>query len=270
MVLRNEDFGRISRLIDGGHTVSLEFDVRNRTHPEGKTAHNAVGEITGTDKKDEIVMFGAHFDSWHAGTGTTDNGSGSAIVMEAARILKAIEVKPRRTIRLGLWAGEELGLLGSDAYVKRHFGTLESPKPEHSKLSIYFNCDSGTGRVRGFTVFGPPEAAIPLREVTSQFTDLGVVGVNRFRTDSAAAPIFFSFNRQGLPGVRVVLDPIEYYLTWHSNLDTYERVIEEDAKRTAIVIAAAVYYAAAMRDEMTPRYKPSEMPPALGKQPWEK
>ena len=132
--------------------------IVNTTYPEGKTAYNAVAEIPGSDKAQEVVMLGAHLDSWHAATGATDNGIGSAVMMEAARILKAIGVKPRRTIRVALWSGEEQGLLGSKAYVKEHFGTAEEPKPEYDNFAGYINIDTGTGRIRGLTVFGPDEA----------------------------------------------------------------------------------------------------------------
>ena len=260
IVLRNEDFGRISRLKENGHKVTLEFDIRNRTYPEGKTAYNAVGEIVGTDKKDEIVLFGAHLDAWHSATGATDNAIGCAVMMEAGRILKAIGVKPRRTIRLALWSGEEQGILGSEAYIFRHFGTVESPLPDFYKLSGYINSDSGTGRPRGFTVFGPPEAAVPLREVAAQFPDLGMVGATTTTSRRRGGSDQSVFNLHGLPGIWTSIDPIEYSThTWHTNLDTYERVIEDDVKKTAIVIAAAVYHLA-MRDEMLPRFKQSEMP----------
>jgi carboxypeptidase Q len=261
IVLRNEDFGRISRLMENGRQVALEFVIRNRIYPEGKTAYNAVGEIKGIDKKDEIVIFGAHLDAWHSATGATDNAIGCAVMMEAGRILKAIGVQPRRTVRLALWSGEEQGILGSEAYIKRHFGTVESPLTDFYKLSGYINSDSGTGRPRGFTVFGPPEAAVPLREIATQFADYGMVGATTTVSRRRGGSDQSVFNLHGLPGIWTTIDPIEYGThTWHTNLDTYERIIEDDAKKTAIVIAAAVYHLA-MRDEMLPRFKPSEMPP---------
>ena len=159
VVLRNEDFGRIARLLADGTAVSLEFDIRSRTIPEGATSYNTIGEITGTDKKDEVIMLGGHLDSWHAATGATDNAVGCAIMMEAARILKTLGVKPRRTIRVALWSGEEQGLLGSQAYIKKHFGSFETPSANYEKFGGYFNIDSGTGRARGMSVFGTPEAA---------------------------------------------------------------------------------------------------------------
>lgn len=260
VVLRNEDFGRISRLLADNTQVSLEFDIRNRIIPEGATSYNAIGEIAGTDKKDEVVMLGGHLDSWHAATGATDNAIGCAIMMEAARILKTLDARPRRTVRVALWSGEEQGLLGSQAYVKEHFGSFESPKAEFSKFSGYFNIDSGTGRARGMSVFGPPEAAAILREAIMSFADLGVVGATNSRNRGLGGSDHTSFNQAGLPGIGVLQDPIEYGShTWHTNLDTYERIVEEDVKNAAIVIAAAVYQLA-MRDQALPRYKPEEMP----------
>ena len=261
VVMRNEDYGRITRLLADKTSVSLEFDIRNRIVPEGKTSYNVVGEIPGTDKKDEVIMLGGHLDSWHAATGATDNAIGCAVMMEAARILKAIGVKPRRTIRVALWSGEEQGLLGSQAYVKRHFGSAENPGPDFGKFNGYFNIDSGTGKARGMSVFGPPETAAVLREALSPFADLGVVGAINTRGRGLGGSDNGSFNQAGLPGIGVAQDPIEYFShTWHTNLDTYERIIEDDVKRSAIVIAAAVY-ALAMRDEMLPRFKAGEMPP---------
>jgi carboxypeptidase Q len=260
VILRNEDHGRISRLLANKTPVRLEFDIRNRTVPDGVTSYNTIGEITGTDKKDEIVMLGGHLDSWHAATGATDNAIGCAVMLEAMRILKAIGVKPRRTIRIALWSGEEQGLLGSQAYVKRHFGSAENPGPDYGKFNGYFNIDSGTGRARGMSVFGPPDAAAVLREALAPFADLGVVGAINSSSRGLGGSDHTSFNAAGLPGIGVNQDPIEYFTTtWHTNLDTYERIIESDVKSSAIVIAAAVY-ALAMRDEMLPRFKSGEMP----------
>jgi hypothetical protein len=260
VILRNEDFGRISRLLDGKATVSLEFDIRNRTIPEGKTSYNTIGEIAGTDKKDEVIMLGGHLDSWHAATGATDNAVGCAIMMEAARILKTLGVKPRRTIRVALWSGEEQGLLGSQAYVAKHFGSFENPKPGFERFGGYFNIDSGTGRARGMSVFGTPETAVILREAVAPFADFGVLGVINSRGRGLGGSDHTSFNQAGLPGIGVQQDPIEYGShTWHTNLDTYERIVEDDVKKSAVVIAAAVY-ALAMRDELLPRYPKAEMP----------
>ena len=260
VILRNEDFGRISRIMADGTSVSLEFDIKNRLIPEGTTSYNTVGEITGTDRKDEVIMLGGHLDSWHSATGATDNAIGCAIMMEAARILKTIGVKPRRTIRVALWSGEEQGLLGSQAYVKKHFGSFETPIPGFEKFGGYFNIDSGTGKARGMSIFGPPEAATILREALAPYSDLGFIGVISSKSRGLGGSDNTSFNQAGLPGIGVQQDPIEYGThTWHTNLDTYERVIEDDVKKSAIVIASAVYVLA-MREELLPRYSKDQMP----------
>lgn len=261
VVMRNEDYGRIARTLADGTPVELEFKITNHLYPEGKTSYNTVAEIPGTDKKDEIIMLGGHLDSWHSATGATDNAIGCAMMMEATRILKALGVKPRRTIRVGLWSGEEEGLLGSQAYVKQHFGTTEDPKPEFFKLDAYLNIDSGTGRVRGAGVFGPTEDADILRQILAPFADLGVAGAIANKSRRLGGTDSTSFSQAGLPGVGLQQDPIEYFShTWHTNLDTYERIVEEDAKKSAIVIAAAIYQLA-MRDDPLPRFTKSEMPP---------
>ena len=260
IVLRNEDFGRISRLVADGRTVEIEVEIVNRSYPEGTTAFNTIGEIRGTDKADEVVMLGAHLDSWHAATGATDNAIGCAVILEAARILRAVGVTPRRTIRVALWSGEEQGLLGSKAYVAEHFGGFESPTPEYEKLAGYVNIDSGTGRVRGLTVFGPPEAAAAVREAVAPLADLGVAGAITTNSRRTGGTDSTSFNAAGLPGIGTTLDPIEYQsATWHTNLDTYERIVEEDVKKSAIVIATTVY-ALAMRNEALPRFTRDAMP----------
>ena len=261
VVMSNEDYGRIARILADGSAVELEFNIVNRWYPEGKTAYNTVAEIPGTDKKDEVVMLGGHLDSWHSATGATDNAIGCAVMMEAARILRAIGVKPRRTIRVALWGGEEEGLLGSQAYVKQHFGTFEEPKPEYSKLVAYFNIDSGTGRARGASVFGPPEAASVVRQALAPFEDLGVMGAIASKSRALGGTDSTSFSQAGLAGIGMGQDPIEYNsATWHTNLDTYERIIEDDAKKSAMVIAAALYQLA-MRDELLPRFSKETMPP---------
>ena len=261
VVMRNEDYGRITRVLADGQNVQLEFNIVNHLYPEGKTSYNTIAEIPGSDKKDEVIMLGGHLDSWHAATGATDNAIGCAMMMEAARILKAIGVKPRRTIRVALWSGEEEGLLGSQAYVKEHFGSAENPKPEFAKFGGYFNIDSGTGRVRGASVFGPPEAAAVVREAIMPFEDFGVAGAIPSKSRGLGGSDNTSFNQAGLPGIGMGQDPIEYGShTWHTNLDTYERILEDDVKKAAIVIAAAVYQLA-IREEMLPRFTKETMPP---------
>ena len=260
VIVRNDDYGRIERLLADGEDVKLEFNIVNHTYPEGKTSYNAVAELPGSDKADEIVMLGGHLDSWHSATGATDNGIGSAIMIEALRVIQSMGLKPRRTIRVALWSGEEEGLLGSLAYVKQHFGTAEDPKPEWFKLDCYFNVDTGTGRIRGASIFGPPEAAAALRPVFMQFEDFGVGGINVTNSRATGGTDSTSFNNAGLPGVGSQQDPIEYNsLTHHTNLDTYERIIPDDVKKDAAIIAAAVWHAA-NRDQMIPRFTKEQMP----------
>jgi Zn-dependent M28 family amino/carboxypeptidase len=242
-------------------------NIQNRTFPEGRTQYNVVAEIPGSDKAAEVVMLGGHLDSWHAATGATDNAIGCSVMMEAIRILQAVGARPRRTIRLALWSGEEQGLLGSQAYVKQHFGTFENPKPEYESFAGYFNIDSGTGRARGMTVFGPPTAAAIVRQAVAPFADTGVAGATFTRSRRRGGSDHTSFNEAGLPGIGVGQDPIEYQTyTWHTNLDTYERVIESDAQASAMAIASAVYHLA-MRDEKLPRFPKDQMPPLPGAAP---
>ena len=267
VVMSNEDFGRITRILNDGTEVELEFNIVNRVYPEGRTSYNTIGDIRGTDKADEVIMLGGHLDSWHAATGATDNAIGCAIMMEAARILKTLGVKPRRTIRVALWSGEEQGLLGSIAYVKQHFGSFEDPKPGYEKFGGYFNIDSGTGRVRGASVFGPPETAAILRGILEPFTGDGVVGAVASRSRRLGGSDNTSFSQAGLPGIGMGQDPIEYGThTWHTNLDTYERILEDDVKKDAMVVAWAVYQLA-MRDDLLPRFSKAVMPPKPAEEP---
>jgi Zn-dependent M28 family amino/carboxypeptidase len=180
--------------------------------------------------------------------------------MEAARILKTLGVRPRRTIRVALWTGEEQGLLGSQAYVKEHFGSFENPKREYFLLSAYLNIDNGTGRARGATVFGPPEAAAVIREALAPLTDLGLVGAAATIRRVLGSTDSTSFSAVGLPGINFEQDPIQYdSATHHTNLDTFERVIEDDVKTSAIAIAATLYQLA-MRDDLLPRFDKTTMP----------
>ncbi len=261
VVLRNEDYGRIARILADGTPVELEFTIVNRAYPEGRTVFNAVAEIEGGDKRDEVVMIGAHLDSWHSATGATDNAVGCAIVMEAARILAALDLRPQRTIRVALWSGEEQGLLGSRAYVQQHFGAAENPKPDFFKLAAYLNFDHGTGRPRGALVFGPPAAEAALREVVAPFADLGMAGAIATSNRMIGGSDNTSFNNAGLPGINFDLDPIEYEShTHHTNLDTYERILESDVRTSAIIVASMAYQLA-MREELLPRFSNGELPP---------
>jgi carboxypeptidase Q len=260
LVMRNEDYGRIARFLADGAAVTLRINIQNKEYPEGSTAYNAIGEIPGSDKKDEIVMLGGHYDSWHDATGATDNGIGSAMMLEAVRLLAAIHAKPRRTIRVALWSGEEEGLLGSLAYVREHFGSAEEPKPEFAKLDAYFNIDSGTGKPRGANVFGPPEAAEMIREALIPFQDWGFMGAIASTSRRTGGTDSTSFNNAGLPGIGLAQDPFDYgSFTHHTTLDTYERIYEEDVREGAVEIASAVY-AVAMVDQMVPRFTAETMP----------
>jgi carboxypeptidase Q len=260
VVMSNEDFGRITRILADGTDVTLEFNIVNKVYPEGTTSYNTVAEIPGSDKADEVIMLGGHLDSWHAATGATDNAIGCAIMMEAARILKTLGVRPRRTIRVALWSGEEEGLLGSQAYVKEHFGSFEDPKPGYEKFGGYFNIDSGTGRVRGAGVFGPAEGADIMREILAPFKDDGIVGAAASRSRALGGSDNTSFSNAGMPGIGMGQDPIEYQSnTWHTNLDTYERILEGDVKTNAMVMAWAVYRLA-MADSLLPRFVKADMP----------
>jgi hypothetical protein len=260
LVMRNEDYGRISRILASGTPVTLRVNIVNKTYPEGITAHNVIAEIPGTDRKDEVVMLGGHFDSWHDATGATDNAAGCAMMMEAVRILAALKVQPRRTIRIALWTGEEQGLLGSIAYVQQHFGTAENPKPEFAKFDSYFNIDSGTSKPRGASVFGPAGAAAAVREALIPFADWGFMGVRASASRNLGGTDSTSFNNAGLPGIGLNQDPFDYNtFTHHTNLDTYERIYEEDVRAGAVMIASAVY-ARAMAEEKLPRFTAEELP----------
>jgi len=260
LVMRNEDFGRISRILADGTSVKLKVNIQNKIYTEGKKSYNVIAEIPGTDKSDEVVMLGGHYDSWHDATGATDNGIGSSMMMEAIRILSALKIKPRRTIRIALWTGEEEGLLGSIAYVKQHFGSFEDQKPEYSKLDCYFNIDSGTSKPRGAGVFGPAEAASMVGDAFAPFKDWGFMGYRASNSRTTAGTDSTSFNNAGLPGIGLSQDPFDYNShTHHTNYDTYERIYEEDVREGAAEIASAVY-AMAMADKMVPRFKPEDMP----------
>jgi hypothetical protein len=271
LVMAIEHYGRLSRLLDRKLPVELEVEVRNQFYDNDPNAYNTVAEIPGTDKKDEVVMLGAHLDSWHAGTGATDNAAGSAITMEAIRILTALGVKPRRTVRVALWSGEEEGLLGSHAYVKEHFGSHGAPtdpkelampewlrkddtpvnlKLDQAKVSAYFNVDNGTGKIRG-VYLQENEAVLPVFNSWMQpFTDLGMTTLTMRNTGGTDHE---SFDAVGIPGFQFIQDPVEYMTrTHHSNEDVYERIQRDDMMQAAVVLAGYVYDAA-MRDTMLPR-----------------
>ncbi len=243
LVVSHEQYGQIYRNLKRGIPVRLEIDVQNEFFESDLQAYNTLGDIPGTDKADEYVMLGAHLDSWYSGTGATDNAAGSIVMMEAVRILKALGVQPQRTIRIALWSGEEQGLLGSRAWVEKN----EQLWP---KISAYVNVDNGTGRIRGIWDQGN-EAAIPVFEsILWPFEDLGVVAVRHGNTGGTD---HLSFDRAGIPGFNFIQDPIEYSTrTHHTRADRFERLLIDDLKQAAVVVAATVYHLA-MRDEMVPR-----------------
>ena len=280
-----EHWDRIARLLAQKKDVELEINVVNKFYDDDNRQYNTIAEIPGTDKKDEVVMVGAHLDSWHAGTGATDNGAGSVVMMEAMRILKALDIKPRRTIRIGLWSGEEQGLLGSQSYVQQHFGSrppMDEPdmkgmptllrreagsvtvKPEQAKVSAYFNVDNGTGKIRG--IYLQENAAVePLFEAWMQ--PFRVLGMNTITMRNTGGTDHLSFDAVGIPGFQFIQDPIEYDTrTHHSNMDVYDRLQPDDLKQAAVIVATFVYNTA-MRDQMLPR-KPIEKP--LPKEPEQK
>jgi hypothetical protein len=277
LTMASEHWTRIARLLQQKTDVTLELNVVNTFYDDDPMQYDTIAEIPGTDKKDEIVMLGAHLDSWHAGTGATDNGAGTIVMMEAVRILKALDIKPRRTIRIGLWSGEEEGLLGSQGYVEQHFGSrppLDDPnmkgmptllrreagpvtvKPEQAKVSAYFNVDNGTGKIRG-VYLQENEAVAPIFEQWMKpFKDLGMTTLTMRNTSGTD---HLSFDAVGIPGFQFIQDPIEYETrTHHSNMDVYDRLQPDDLKQISVIVASFVYDAA-MRDQMLPR-KPIEKP----------
>jgi hypothetical protein len=247
-----EHVNRLQRLLDDKKSVSIELNIQNTFLTNDSTEYNVIAEIPGTDLKDEIVMLGAHMDSWHGSTGATDNGTGSAVVMEAVRILKAIKAKPRRTIRIALWSGEEQGLLGSRGYVVKHFGDRKTMKlkDEQKKISAYFNLDNGAGKIRGIYAQNN-DAVVPIFESwLTPFKDLAASTVTYRNTGSTD---HISFDEVGIPGFQFIQDGLEYGTrTHHTNMDSYDRVNENDLMQASIIMASFVYNTA-MRDEMMPR-----------------
>jgi hypothetical protein len=273
MTMATEDFNRIVRMIDTGTDVTMTVNIKTRYYDDDLMGYNTVAEIPGTDPtlKDEIVMLGGHLDSWHASGGATDNGAGCAVAMEAARIIMATGLKPRRTIRVALWSGEEQGLNGSQAYVGQHFGTVEGgggrlarllgagsggklvTKPDYDKLSAYYNMDNGTGQFRGVYLQGNSEVAPIFRQWLMPFGDWGA---STLTLENTGGTDHLSFDGIGLPGFQFIQDPIEYDTrTHHSNQDNYDRLQPQDLKRNAAMMAAFVYQTA-MMDGKIPRKAP--------------
>jgi hypothetical protein len=275
MVLAIEHYNRLVRMIQAGQTVKMTVDLAVEWQDADPMGYNTIAEIPGSDLKDEVVMIGGHMDSWHSGTGATDNGAGVAVAMEAVRILQTLDLKPRRTIRVGLWTGEEEGLLGSAAYVAQHFGKREpgnpgvvppgtpnsqpaAPEklvtlPEYDKLSAYYNLDNGTGKIRGVYLQGNEEVRAIFRDWLAPFRDLGAQTLTISNTTGTD---HLSFDRIGLPGFQFIQDEIEYDTrTHHSNQDVFDRIQGDDLKQAATIMAAFLYNTA-MRNDKLPR-KPS-------------
>ncbi len=250
-----EQYNRLVRIAQAGEPLKLSLSLKTfLTDLDKGMAFNTIAEIPGTDKKDEIVMCGAHMDSWHTGTGATDNGAGVAVCMEAVRILKTLGLAPRRTIRIALWSGEEQGLYGSRAYVAEHFGTVTggvlTTKPEHEKLSGYFNLDNGTGKIRGVWCQGNAAVMPIFAEWLKPFNDLGAQTVTISNTGSTD---HVPFDAVGLPGFQFIQDEIDYDTrTHHTNQDVFDRIQEADLKQAATIMAAFLYNTA-QRDEKLPR-----------------
>jgi hypothetical protein len=258
VALTPEHYNRIARLMDHNIPVKLQFNIQNQFFEDQTDSVNVIAEIPGNAKKDEIVMLGAHLDSWHGGTGATDNAAGSAVVMEAVRILKALNLNMDRTVRMALWGGEEEGLLGSKAYVKEHFADRETMKlaAEHAKLAGYFNYDNGTGKIRGIYLQGNDMARPIFESWMEPFKDLGATAVTIRNTGGTDHQ---SFDAVGLPGFQFIQDPMDYTTrTHHSNMDVYDHVQAGDLMQASAIMAAFVYNTA-MREEMLPR-KPLPKP----------
>jgi carboxypeptidase Q len=285
IVIAAEQYGRIARTLAKNIPVVIEADIKNTYYPD-PPVFNIVGEITGTDKADEVVLLGAHFDTWHAATGAADDGNGSAAMMEAMRILRATGVKLRRTVRIGLWEAEEQGLIGSREYVSAHYGGraqtqatgappaggppgggrgAQGPlvlKPEHAKFSVYFNIDNGTGALRGIYTQGNDPVVPIFREWVELFRDLGMTTVT---TRTTGGTDHQSFDAVGLPGFQFIQDEIEYNtVTHHTNMDTYERLQPRDNMQMATIVAGFAYLAA-NRDDLMPRKPPSVLAAPAGR-----
>jgi Zn-dependent M28 family amino/carboxypeptidase len=258
VVVAAEHYNRMVRQIQNGQPVKLELSLETEFTPSAP-GYNVIGEIPGTDLKDEVVMIGAHLDSWHSGTGTTDNAAGSAVMLEAMRILKALDVTPRRTIRIAQWGGEEQGLIGSRSYVKRTLGErLDKSfpydsiqlKPAADKFSVYFNMDNGTGKFRGVYLQGNEKIAPIFRSWLKSFNKMGA---STLTLQNTGGTDHLSFDAIGLPGFQFIQDPIEYgSRTHHTSMDLFDKALEPDLKHNAVMIATFAWLAA-QRDEKMPR-----------------
>jgi hypothetical protein len=277
IVVAAEQYNRLVRMIQQGAKVRAEIDLRVEFHSDDLMGYNTIAEIPGTDLKDEIVMLGGHLDSWHGGTGATDNAAGVAAVMEAVRILQAAGLQPRRTIRVGLWGGEEQGLLGSEAYVRDHFGAFTNvtvttapaksedgkeaekttreerrlvAKPAYDKFSVYFNMDNGAGKIRGIYLQSNESVRPLFRKWLDPLRDLGAGTLTVANTGSTD---HVPFDRLGLPGFQFIQDPLDYFTrTHHTTADVFDRLPPEDMKQASVVLAVFAYQAA-MAEERLPR-----------------
>jgi Zn-dependent M28 family amino/carboxypeptidase len=273
VTLAVEHYNRICRILDKKIKVMLEMEIQADFLSQDTNDFNILAELPGTDKKDELVMLGGHLDSWHAGTGATDNAAGCAVAMEAVRILKAAGLKPRRTVRIALWGGEEQGFYGSRAYVSEHFASRPSPpsnlseeeylkwmqanaampptqKPDYIKLSAYWNYDNGTGKIRGIYLQGNEEVRPIFEAWLLPFKDMGATTLTIRNTGGTD---HLSFDGVGLPGFQFIQDEIDYETrTHHSNMDVYDHIQRNDIMQSAVIMASFVYHTA-MRNEMLPR-----------------
>jgi hypothetical protein len=260
-VVTEEQYSRMVRLLEKKQPVSVHLNLEANVSDHDVDGLNLIGEIPGQKKPDEVVMVGAHFDSWHTATGATDNGAGSAVMIEVMRILKTLNLKMDRTVRVGLWSGEEQGLYGSKAYVKAHFADPKTmqPKPEYAKFDAYLNLDNGSGKIRGIYLERNDAARPVFEQLLRPFRDLGVTTVTLKHTGGTD---HLSFDDVGLPGFQFIQDPLDYgTVTHHSDMDTYTHVVPEDLMQASAVIATLVYDLA-NRDQFVAR-KP--MPAASGK-----
>lgn len=256
-----EHVNLMARLVENGVEVEVEGEVKTTFNEDDLQGYNVLAEIPGTDKKlkDEVVMLGGHLDSWHSATGATDNGAGCIVMMEAVRILQAAGLKPKRTIRIALWGGEEQGIYGSRNYVKNHFGDSETMtlKADHSKVSAYYNIDNGTGRIRGIYLQGNEEAGPIFEEWFKPYGD--IMENTTITVRNTGGTDHLGFDAVGIPGFQFIQDPIEYSTrSHHTNMDTYERLVIDDLKQIATIVAGFVYNTA-MRDEMLPREEMEEV-----------
>ncbi|MBN8700533.1 MAG: M20/M25/M40 family metallo-hydrolase [Chitinophagales bacterium] len=254
VMLSSDDYLRVQRLVEAGQKVEMEADVKTKFYDNDIKGYNVIAEIPGTDPvlKNEIVMLGGHLDSWQGATGATDNAAGCAVMMEAVRIIKALGLQPKRTIRIALWSGEEQGLLGSRAYVRNHFADPADMvlKPEHGNISAYYNLDNGTGRIRGVYLQGNAAAGAIFTKWLEPFYELDAKTIT---INNTGGTDHLAFDGVGIPGFQFIQDEIEYDTrTHHTNMDTYDHLVPEDLKQAATIVASFVYNTA-QRDEKIPR-----------------